>query len=253
MQGRGLGIWPLLSIPSLDEGPLEAKASIPQVELTRDVLEFNDDQLWEALEALQTKTAQRGRAATPLGLPQGNPRVPEGSSEAVTEDGEVDPRRERGWRYGEPMPQPIRAPQLTSDVGLPLSMLTARLRMDTPHINTFSGDATPRKTKVSFGQWYHKVQCIKDHFPEEVVWESIIQSLKGAIVDMARHMGPTTSIDHILCKLSVIFGTVASFDVLMQNFYKMSQGNNEKVSSFALRLGGSSTKFSYSALGAYQT
>ena len=31
----------------------------------------------------------------------------------------------------------------------------------------------------------------------------------------------------------VIFGKVASFDVLMQNFYKVTKGNNEKVLSFA--------------------
>ena len=55
---------------------------------------------------------------------------------------------------------------------------------------------------------------------------------------MARYMGPTASIDHILWKCSVIFGIVASFDVLMQNFYMVTQGNNEKVSSFAARLEG---------------
>ena len=31
---------------------------------------------------------------------------------------------------------------------------------------------------------------------------------------------------------------VASFDVLMQNFYKVMQGNNGKVPSFAMRLEG---------------
>ena len=36
----------------------------------------------------------------------------------------------------------------------------------------------------------------------------------------------------------VIFGTVASFDVLMQNFYKVTQGNHEKVPSFTTRLEG---------------
>ena len=34
----------------------------------------------------------------------------------------------------------------------------------------------------------------------------------------------------------VIFGTVASFDVLMHNFYKVTQGNHKKVPSFATRL-----------------
>ena len=37
---------------------------------------------------------------------------------------------------------------------------------------------------------------------------------------MAHYMGPTASVSDILEKLSVIFGTVTSFDVLMQNFFK---------------------------------
>ena len=117
-------------------------------------------------------------------------------------------------------------------------MLIARPRTGIPCINTFSGDATPGKTKVSFQQWYHKVQCVKDHYPKVVIQESFIESMKGPVADMARYMGPTTSIDHILHKLSVIFGTVASFIVLMQNFYKVSQGSSEKVPSFAMRLEG---------------
>ena len=58
----------------------------------------------------------------------------------------------------------------------------------------------PGKTKVSIEQWYHEVQCIKDNYPESVVWESIVQSLKGAAVDMVRYMGPTTSVTEILQK-----------------------------------------------------
>ena len=81
-------------------------------------------------------------------------------------------------------------------------------------------------------------QCIKDHYLEAVVWDSIIRSWKGAVMDMARYMGPTTSFNHILWKLSVIFGMVASFDIPMQNFYKVTQGNNEKVPSFTTRLEG---------------
>ena len=62
-----------------------------------------------------------------------------------------------------------------------------------------------------------------------------MQSLRGAGADMACYMGPTASVPENLEKLSVIFGTVASFDILMQNFYKISQ-DNEKVPSFATRL-----------------
>ena len=83
-----------------------------------------------------------------------------------------------------------------------------------------------------------KVQCMKDHYLKLVVQESIVRSLKGAVADMARYMGPTASVSKILQKLTVIFGMVASFDVLMQKFYKVMQGNHEKVPSFTIRLEG---------------
>ena len=112
------------------------------------------------------------------------------------------------------------------------------MQLGTTHINTFSGKAMPGKMEVSFKQWYHEVQCVKDHYPESVVWESIVQSLKGTTEVMARYMGPTTSVTHILQILTLIFGTVTSFDIIMQNFYKATQSNHEKVPSFATRLEG---------------
>ena len=92
--------------------------------------------------------------------------------------------------------------------------------------------------EVSFEQWYHEVQCMKDHHLESVVQESIMQSLKGAAADMARYMSPTTSVAHILQKVMVIFGTVALLDVLIQNFYNVTHSNHEKVPFFAMRLEG---------------
>ena len=38
---------------------------------------------------------------------------------------------------------------------------------------------------------------MKDHYPESVVQESIVRSLKGAAADMARYMGPTASVTKI--------------------------------------------------------
>ena len=121
-------------------------------------------------------------------------------------------------------------------MGQLITTLTLGLQIGTPKINTFSGNVAPGKTKVSYEQWSHKVQCIKDHYPESMVWESIMRSLKGAVADMAWYMGPTAGASKILEKLSVIFRTVASFDVLMQNFYKITQGGSEEVPSFVTRL-----------------
>ena len=114
--------------------------------------------------------------------------------------------------------------------------MASGLHLGTPRINTFSGKAMPGKAEVSFKQWNHEVQCIKDHYPELMVQESMVRSLKGAATDMAWYMDPTASVSEILQKLTVIFGTVALFNVLMQNFYKVTQGNYKKVPSFVTRI-----------------
>ena len=44
---------------------------------------------------------------------------------------------------------------------------------------------------------------------------------KGAAADVAWYMGPTAIVSEILQKLTAIFGTVASFNVLMQNFTRL--------------------------------
>ena len=138
---------------------------------------------------------------------------------------------------GPPQQQPCPAPA-GPDMGQLITALTLGLHIGTPKISTFSGNLALGKTEMSYEQWSHKVQCIKDHYPELVVRESIMRSLKGAAADMAHYMGPTASVSKILEKLLVIFGTVASCDILMQNFYKVMQGGNKKVPSFTTWLEG---------------
>ena len=143
-----------------------------------------------------------------------------------------------GWLPLGPPPQSPRPAPPNPDVGHLISTLASGLHLGTPRINTFSSKATPGRTEVSFEQWNHKVQCIKDHYPKLVIQESIVRSLKGVAVDMVQYMGSTASVSKILQKLTVIFGTVALFDVLKQNFYTVTQGYHEKVPSFTIRLEG---------------
>ena len=67
-----------------------------------------------------------------------------------------------GWGYSGLVQWLTGPPQAEEDIVYLLSMLIARLRLDTPRINTFSSDTTPGKTEMSFKQWYYGVQCIKD-------------------------------------------------------------------------------------------
>ena len=143
-----------------------------------------------------------------------------------------------GWELRGQPPYPPAPVQPDEEMGCLINTLPMGLWLGTPHISTISDNATPGKMEVLFKQWYHKVQCVKDHYSESVVRESVVHSLKGTVADMARYMGPTASVAHVSQKLTIIFGTGASFDVLMQNFYKVTQSNHQKVPSFAMRLEG---------------
>ena len=85
----------------------------------------------------------------------------------------------------------------------------------------------PGKIEMSFQQWYHEVQCVKDHYQESVVRQSIVCSWKGTAADMAQYMGTNASVAHILQKMTITYSTVALFNILMQNFYKVTQRSQE--------------------------
>ena len=151
----------------------------------------------------------------------GHWRTVVGDGDSDVDDEEVTFLGGRGWELRGQPPQPAGPPQPEEDVGHLISTLATRLQLGTPRINIFSSNAMPGKTEVSFKQWYHDIQCVKDQYPELGVWESIVRSLKVAVVDMAWYMGATNSIAHMLQRLTIIFSTMASFDVLMQNFTKL--------------------------------
>ena len=59
----------------------------------------------------------------------------------------------RGCKPGKPVLWSAGLCQANVDVSCLLSKPVAGLRMGIPRINTFSGDTTPGKIKVSFEQW----------------------------------------------------------------------------------------------------
>ena len=223
--------------------------------LHAELWDLNDSELQQLIKDLMQEIVQHELTMPPNYPPPNDWVHPSGSREPKEDDQEITFPGGGRWgpeRQTTPVPEspaggrvPSGPPQQSScpapaglDMGWLITALTLGLCIGIPKISTFSGNAAPGKTKVSYEQWSHKVQCIKDHYPESVVRESIMRSLKGAVADMAHYMGPTASVSEILEKLSVIFSTVASFDMLIQDFYKILQGGNEKMPSFMTRLEG---------------
>ena len=60
--------------------------------------------------------------------------------------------------------------------------------------------------------------------------------MKGNAADIARGLGPDTTVDKVLELLDGVFGRKTNPDVLMQDFYKITQDSKEKVSNFGIRL-----------------
>ena len=120
------------------------------------------------MEDLWQEVAQRELNAFPRGPSLCHWRTPAGGGDPNVEDEGVTFQGE-GMETQQATIMACRPPHTEENIGCLLSTLATRLMLGTPRINTFSGDATPGKTEVSFEQWYHEVQCVKDHYPELVV------------------------------------------------------------------------------------
>ena len=67
--------------------------------------------------------------------------------------------------------------------------------------------------------------------------EGIQHSLRGAAADVVCNMGPDVSLDLIIKKFTIIYGNVKSFDLLMRDFYRADQREDESIPSYATRIG----------------
>ena len=68
--------------------------------------------------------------------------------------------------------------------------------------------------------------------------EGIIGSLKGDMADMVWFFGPAPSIKAIFDKLDSLYSSVSTFDIMMQGFYRESQGRSESFAHHITRLEG---------------
>ena len=55
---------------------------------------------------------------------------------------------------------------------------------------------------------------------------------------MVRFLGPVPSVKAILDTLDSLYGLVSTFDVMMQGFYRESQGRSDSVAYYTVRLEG---------------
>ena len=110
------------------------------------------------------------------------------------------------------------------------------LRTNIPRLSAFSGEMA--KGEVSFKQWSYELQTLRKSFSDLAFREGIQHSLRGAAADAVCNMGPNVPLDMILKKFTIIYGNVMSFDLLMRDFYRADEGEDETIPTFATQIEG---------------
>ena len=96
----------------------------------------------------------------------------------------------------------------------------------------------PQEGEVSFEQWVFEVKSVMQSQIEATLMEGMVQSLHWAVADLVWYLGPQALVSEIINKLELVYGTMASFDILMQNVYKLQQDRTEKVTMYVTWLEG---------------
>ena len=110
------------------------------------------------------------------------------------------------------------------------------LRTNVPKLSAFSGEVA--KGEVSFDQWSYELQTLRKSYSDLALREGIQHSLRGAAADVVHNMGPDVPLDLIIKKFTIIYGNVKSFDLMMRDFYRADQGEDESIPSYATRIEG---------------
>ena len=99
------------------------------------------------------------------------------------------------------------------------------LRTNIPKLSALSGEMA--KGEVSFEQWSYELQTLHKSYSDSALREGIQCSLRGVAADAVHNMGPNVPLDMILKKCTTIYGNVKSFDLLMRDFYRAGQGEDD--------------------------
>ena len=84
-----------------------------------------------------------------------------------------------------------------------------------PGIPCFSGTEQENDT-VRFEQWLHAISDARKNFNEQLVRAAINKSCMGDVADAICCLPPRATLDDIIEKFKWLYGSVESFDTLMQ-------------------------------------
>ena len=104
-----------------------------------------------------------------------------------------------------------------------------------PGIPWLSGMEREKDT-VRFEQWLHSISDARKNFIDQWVRAAINKSCVGDVADAICCLPPGATLDDITKNFKWLYGSVESFDTLVQEFYQIVQGKSKRVQMCVLHL-----------------
>lgn len=107
-----------------------------------------------------------------------------------------------------------------------------------PKIPQFSGISTIPKGEISYPEWRFEVNCLLNdpEMSDSIILQAVRSSLRGTARKMLLPMGESASARQIINKLDALYGDTSSNEMLMQEFFNLSQNSDESVTEYSCRL-----------------
>lgn len=103
-----------------------------------------------------------------------------------------------------------------------------------PRLPNFSGDSS--KGQTVFRVWEFEVTNLRTLFGEREVMRAIHRSVTGTAAQVLMRLGNDATLDQVLAKFKLVFGTVVTNEQLLSDFYSAQQKSSESVAEWACRL-----------------
>ena len=128
------------------------------------------------------------------------------------------------------------APNANVNTGSVDASLIDLAKVPIPMLPQFSG--TDAKGDASYQVWKYEVTCLLKEkiYPDAHILQAIRRSLKGEARESLLSAGETASSEDVLKKMNGIYGTVASNESILQQFYLEKQREDENVAQYSIRL-----------------
>lgn len=113
---------------------------------------------------------------------------------------------------------------------------TTYVRVEVPTLPNFSGEG--KGTQSSYNLWHYQLtHYIEDlHVSRSSIWQAVHKSVKGLAAEVVMHLGKDVSLETLVAKFDILFGSTKTLEQLLQQFYAAEQSETESITAWGCNL-----------------